>query len=289
LYKLGKYYVTLLFMSADETSKHLKKQEADLLAAEFMESLRQISLSETPITLEDVAKSTRSGLRYFEGSVPIPTENTPRFLQSLLSPLMVLQKDKASKDAFLKKYARLFSNFPKTAKGMKSSLARVWLNASPTDVTAIREFIQQLKSLGANPIKMRNQLESTLRKNLKGRPGPKSRIPRQEWARIRESSDKLRPVCQKVLEFSRNESKEPLANVIGAVARLRPEWETQCKFLSSRMDLIIRTLKLSKVRKAKARGQSSKLADALACEFLGYPAAPSYSMQIAEQARRSQK
>jgi hypothetical protein len=172
---------------------------------------------------------------------------------------------------------------------MKNSLARVWMNASPADVPAIRELIQQLRSIGADPIEMRNQLESTLRKNLKGKPGPKTTVPRQEWARIRESSDTLRPVCQKILEFSQNESTQPLASIIGAVASLHPEWETQCNFLSSKMDLIVRTLKLSKVRKAKARGQSSKLADALACQFSGYSTAPSYSMQIVEEARRSQK
>jgi hypothetical protein len=273
----------------DEGSNNLTKKEADALATEFMEALQQVLPSDQPTTLEDVAKGTRSGLRYFDDSVPTLSENSPAFLRSLLSPLKVLQKGKTSKDKSSKKIRKFLSNPPRTAQGMHDSLSRIWLGAPPEEVFALRELIRQIRLLGANPLGIRNQLVSTLRKNIKGKPGPKRTVPPEEWPRILESSNQLRPVCRKILEFSENESTQPLTKIIKAVASLHPEWETQCSFLSTKIDLILRTLKLSKVRKAKARGQSSKLADALACEFAGYPGAPSYSMQIAEQARRSQK
>jgi hypothetical protein len=287
--RIAQRSLTLLFVSASKNVKHLGKKEANALATEFMEALQQVLPSGQPVTLEDVAKGIRSGLRYFDNSVPVPTNDSPPFLRSLLSPLMTPQTGLAPKDESSKEFKRLLSNPPGTAKGMHDLLARIWLNASPTDVLSIRKQIEQAKSLGANSLEVRNQLVDALRKNMKGKPGPKRTVPRQEWARICESSGNLRPVCQKVLEFSQKESTQPLAKIIGAVASLRPEWETQCNFLSSRTDLIIRALKLSKIRKAKVRGQSSKLADALACEFSGYSAAPSYSMQIVEQARRSQR
>ena len=172
---------------------------------------------------------------------------------------------------------------------MHDSLARIWMSAPSDTAIGLRKLIVGMRSLAANPLMIRDQLVSSLRRNLRGKPGPKTSAPPEQQARILERSDRLRPVCRKVLEFSKNESKQPLPDIINAVAGLHPEWKAECDFLSSKVDLIVRALKLAKIKKAKTRGKASKLADALACEFAGRSAAPSYSMQIVEQGRRSRR
>jgi hypothetical protein len=287
-----RYFVTLPIMGklrGGEKPRFLSQLEADLLATEFMEALQQIISSQgQPATADGAAKLARSGLLSFDNRVPMPTEKSPPFVQALMSTLM-LDSNRFSQQEFFKTYGSLFSNPPKTGRAMHDSLTRIWMSAPPGTAVGLRKLIVGMKSLAANPLMVRDQLVNTFRKNLKGKPGPKSSVPPEHRARILESSHRLRPVCRKVLEFSKNESKQPLSNIINAVAGLHPEWKAECDFLSSKLDLILRALKLAKIKKAKTRGKASKLADALACEFAGHSAGPSYSMQIVEQARRSQK
>jgi hypothetical protein len=60
------------------------------------------------VTLEDTAKLRRAGMRYFDSSLPMPTENSPPFVQTLMSSLM-LRGDKSSREKYFKTYGTLFS------------------------------------------------------------------------------------------------------------------------------------------------------------------------------------
>lgn len=271
-----------------ETSRHLTKSEADLYAKEFMEALQQFTFSKEPATPEEVATLTRSGIRFFDGRLPTATENTASFLLDLFGPFIGPGRDENSVEACLKEYGKELADPPSTAKGLHDLLSRIYLHASPEEVTALRDLVQKLRSRAAKPLEMRDQMIVTLRKSIKGTPGPKSVIPEEAWNHIMECSDRLHAVCFKMLEFT-EESKQPLPEIIKAIVGLHPEWKAECDFLSERTDLVLRSMKLAKIKKAKTRGKASKLADALACEFAGYSRAPSYSMQILEQARRSQK
>jgi hypothetical protein len=266
-------------------SKHLKKSEADSLAVDFMEALQNLSLSEIPHTPEEVVALTRSGLRFLEGRVPIANESTPAFLRDLFALPISPQQNEIKTD--LGTPLKDLRNPPRTVKGLHSLLVRAYMRSSPEEVIAIRGLVEKIKSLASHSVEVREQLVSALRRNIKGTPGPKGAIPRDQWDRIRQCSDKLRPVCFKILDFAERESTQPLPEIIGAVRALHPEWRTECDFLLSKIDLVLKSLILARIKKARTRGKASRLADALACEFAGFRTGPSYSMQIVEQARRS--
>jgi hypothetical protein len=275
-------------MATKRTSGELRLTEAEAksLATEFVEVLQQLSLSNEQATPDEVAIDVRSAIRFFDKREVTVTKDTSLLLD-VLSPWMGPESDKVSIDASLTKYPEELINSPGTGKGLHDSLTRIFLRASLADVTAFRQGVQKLKSLAANPLKLRDQLIGTLKKNNKGTPGPKKDI---SWdlKKIVECSDKLRPVLGEIFEQSKN-SKQPLPEIIKAVSTLRPEWKTECDFLLANEDLVDRSMNLSKIKKAKARGKATMLADALACKFAGYDAAPAYSMQLVEQARRSLK
>lgn len=274
-------------MAPKRTSRHLRLAEANSFATEFMEALQQLPLSDEPVMLDDVATLVRRGMRSFEGGVPTAPKNAPPFLVDLAGPLIGPDRDEASIAAFLKKYKKELANPPKTGKGLHNLLVRIYLRSSPADVMALRQFVQKVKSLAANPLGLRDQLIDTLKRNNKGTPGPK-KDPSWDLNRIVESSYKLHPVWREIFAQSKN-SKQPLPEIIKAVSTLYPEWKTECDFLLANGELVTRSMNLSKIRKAKTRGKATMLANALACSFAGYDRAPSYSMQLVEQARRSQK
>ena len=151
----------------------LKRAEADSFATEFMEALQQLPLSDEPVTLDDVAILVRRGMRSFDGGVPTADENTPSFLRDLAGPLVGHERDEASIFAFLKKYQKELDNPPKTRKGLHDLLAQIYLRASPAEVIALRELVQELNSLAERKIEIRNQLIDSTKKNIKGTPGPK--------------------------------------------------------------------------------------------------------------------
>ena len=269
------------------TPRRLTKPEADLLAGQIIEALQESNISGSPSSPEEVAVLVHAGLSFLGNDLlPIATENTPPFFRKLFHPLIDPERDENAIRASLKIYSQDLANPPKTAKGLHNLFVRICSNARPEEIIALRKLVQELKAI--KPLEIRDQLIGTLRKSVKGTPGPKTAISREERALVAEASDKLRPVFRKIFDLSK-ESTQPLPEVVKAVSTLQPEWKIECDFLLAKMDLVIRSMKLSKIRRAKAKGKASKLADALACEFAGFHAGPSYSMQILEQARRSQK
>lgn len=281
------YYSSSMVTKRPSEGLRLTEAEADSFAMELMETLQRLSLSNESnesITPDEVATSVRAMLPLFKDKLPTAKKNTPPFLVDLL---VLFTAPKKEQSAFLKKYQKLLTNPPKAGEGLRDLFRWIYLNASPAEVAMLQQVVQQLKVLGARPLVMRDQLIDTLKKNVRGTPGPQQDTTR-DLNLIVASSDKLRPVCRKIFELYK-ESTEPFSEIVKAAYSLNHKWKTECDFLLANEELVDRSMKLSKIWKAKSRGKASMLADALACKFAGYDDAPSYSMQIVEQARRSQK
>jgi hypothetical protein len=271
---------------AVDKPKRLSKAEADALANEFLQCLGHISVGGESCGPEYVAAFTHIGFRFFDEVPPKLPETGPEFLRSIFQPVVKVSGRNTLSKA---KFARLkneLNTYPKTAEGVRTFISSRCRKMPPDEVQLFRELIRRIKEATANPKRIRDDLISELKKNLREKPGPKSGIARESLIQIQQASSRLRPVCEKVLDFSENESKQPMATVIAAVQQLRPEWGEECGFLLSNLDLIEESMQLAKIRRSKIRGKASKLADALACKFASIAARPAYSMQLAEVARR---
>lgn len=273
-------------MSGVERIKRLTKAEADALADQFLESLLRMPPTGKQGGPENVGALAHLGLRLFDDSPPRISETAPQYVRSLFQPFMD-PENRIGDEAGFKKFKQDLSPVRQTTEGIREFVSSRFRRMSPGEVEPIRDLIKQLTALADDPLRIRNDLITTIKKSMKGQPGPKHPIGSEQRTAIAKAADRLRPVCRKILDFSKNESQQPMRTVVEAVRSLHPEWTAECDFLLSNLNLIAQSLNLAKIRKAKVRGKASKLADALAGRFIGRGVAPAYSMQLAELARRN--
>lgn len=171
---------------------------------------------------------------------------------------------------------------------LENVLTNGLLEANPEEVARIKATVDKMEEWSEQPTWPRKALVAFAKQQWQGKPGPTPKIPRDAYPEVAAKADALRPVCEMVLEFALKKTKQPLSQVIEAVKVLRPEWQAESSFLLENLALLEEGLHTARVKRAKGiRSKAHNLADALACTCAGYPASPSYSIQVVGEARRS--
>jgi hypothetical protein len=268
----------------------LTKSQAVDLAEEFVRILQQAQPSDPSRTNDEIAVMVAAGLRLFDGRLlPTLTENVPGHLQVVVKPFTEAVAAKSATEDTRMQFPKDFAGSPETGAGLIEFLAKSIAGATPETVIQIRGVLKELALATSNQMIVREQLVESINKNMRGKPGPTKSVKRDDWDRVVQSSNDLRPAILEMLEVAEKNATKPLATVIDSVSLLHAEWSGQFRFLMNNLPLVERTLKLAKVKRAKTRGKATKLADSLACQFVGLEVAPSYSLQQVEQIRRSLK
>ncbi len=183
---------------------------------------------------------------------------------------------------------KLVARPPEAMEELENVLTKGFLEANPEEVAKIKAAVDKMKEWSEQPTWPKKALVAFAKQQWQGKPGPTRKVPRDAYPEVAAKANALRPVCEMVLEFALKKTQQPLPQVIEAVRVLRPEWQAECSFLLENLALVEEGLHTAKVKRAKGiRAKAHNLADALACTCAGYPASPSYSIQVVGEARRS--
>jgi hypothetical protein len=272
-----------------EPKKGLTKTAAVELAEELIRALQSWSPSGEPPSKDHVAILTTSGARLMDGKIPTPTEDTPLFFRELIDPLIEAARQAPTMEGEVKQFTVDLIKRPLSGAQFVEFIAKRLEGATATDVNKCREYLKRLTLTTSDRVAVRKQLVASINKSMRGKPGPTKGLNRDDWDRVLQASNDLRPAVLELLTVAEKNSTKSLATVIASVSLLHPEWSHQLTFLELNLPLVQRALELAKIKRAKTRGKATKLADSLACQFVGLETAPSYSLQQVEEIRRSFK
>lgn len=222
---------------------------------------------------------------------PAAKEDLLRIVQSvfigLLGNLPLMDSSNSELAAAIRAFQPVLTDANLTVKSFKEALTQGFMQQSKSETEAFREPVKKRFEILANPLLLRRIIETQLREQLPGKRGPKSRVPRESWPNIEKASERLRPVCEMMLELAEQKTTQPHSQILRAISILRPEWKDQCDFLLHHVPLVECAFKLAKLKRLKkARSRAALLADSLACTYEGHSATPSYSIEIVVQSKR---